>query len=102
MTGRCDEKMFIGISTEIIQDPISSLHLWRAVIGQAFKDAASQERHDKLPVTKWVLHDDFEIVCGLAQLEPQPIKKIISELLREHPVRAFVMCKELITELENI
>tara|TARA_E500000318_G_scaffold90393_1_gene88265 strand:- start:3354 stop:3572 length:219 start_codon:yes stop_codon:yes gene_type:complete len=72
------------------------------VIAQAFRDAASYHKHDRLPVARWLVHDDFEVVCGLARLEPQPIKKILAELINENPVRAFVMSKVLIQELDNL
>lgn len=65
-------------------------------------DAASPHKHDRLPITRWLLHDDFEVVCGMANLEPLAIKKILAELLHEHPIRAQVMSKVLIQQIESL
>jgi len=102
MTDKLKLSISFGTSTETTQDHTSALKLWRAVIAQAMVDASSGHKHDRLPVTRWLLHDDFEVVCGLAQLEPQPIRKILAELLHEHPIRAQVMSKVLVQQIESL
>ena len=94
--------MSTGTSIETTQDHTSALKLWRAVISQALIDAASEKKHFKIPVAKWLLTDDFEIVCGLARLNEHTIRRITAEILREHPIRAQILCKRLIDEIEEL
>lgn len=94
--------MSIGTSTEKDHDHSSALKLWKAVITQAVVDSYSDKRHDRLPVSRWLVNDDFETVCGLAQVEPYPIKKCLAEILKENgSIRAFVLGRKMIAELEQ-
>tara|TARA_E500000318_G_C3388734_1_gene145079 strand:+ start:37 stop:324 length:288 start_codon:yes stop_codon:yes gene_type:complete len=95
--------MSTGISTETIQDHSSSLKLWRAVLTQAVIDSYSAKRHYRLPVARWAVSDDFEIVCGMANMSHHTIRKCLAEVLGEQgSIRAEVIGKKIIAELEEI
>jgi hypothetical protein len=95
--------MFTGISIEIDHEQKSALRLWRAVINQAVADSFSEKRHDRVGVSRWLLSKDFETVCDFASFDPRVIKRCIAEILMENgSVRAEVLGKRMITELEEV
>jgi len=72
------------------------------VISQAFTDASSDKRHNRVAVATWLLCKDFETVCDLASLNHLVIKKVLATILAETPDRGQVICKRLITTIENL
>lgn len=72
------------------------------MISQALIDASSEKRHNRVPVARWLLTEDFEIVCGMANLHHYTIKKLFAQVLNETPVRAQVICKKLVDEIEQL
>jgi len=72
------------------------------VIALAILDASSEKRHFRVPVARWLLTDDFDTVCGLASLNPNTIRKIVSEIMSENPIRAQFMSKQLVEEIESL
>jgi hypothetical protein len=95
--------MSTGTSTETIQDHTSSLKLWRAVLIQAVIDSFSPKRHYRLPVARWAVSDDFETVCGMANMSHHTIRKCLAEVLSgQGSIRAEVIGKKMIAELEEI
>ena len=72
------------------------------MISQALYDAASEKRYNRVPVARWLLTEDFEIVCGMASLHPITIKKVFAQVLNETPIRAQVLCKKLVEQIEQL
>jgi len=69
--------------------------LWLHVVAQAVIDAASRDRAIRREVSDWIRHEDFEIVCGMAGIEPAYIGQLISALLRDrNRKRAFKKAME--------
>jgi hypothetical protein len=69
--------------------------LWLHVTAQAVIDAASRDRAIKREVAEWVKHEDFEIVCGMAGIEPSYVSHLISALLKDrNRKRAFKKAME--------
>lgn len=72
------------------------------MIALAILDASSEKRHFRIPVATWLLTDDFETVCGMANLNHNTIRKIVAEILSENPIRAQFMSKQLVEEIESL
>lgn len=102
MTDKSKRNTSTGDSTEKTQDHISALKLWRAVVSLAILDASSEKRHYRVPVARWLLSTDFDTVCDMANLNPNTIKRIISAILSENPIRAQYMSKHLVEEIEAL
>jgi hypothetical protein len=53
--------------------------MWRAVIDRALSDALMKgiNMRDKKRAFRWLFNDDpdFEIVCGLAEVEPDVVRR---------------------------
>jgi hypothetical protein len=53
--------------------------MWRAVIDRALSDAVMKgiNMRDKKRACRWLFNDDpdFEIVCGLADIEPDVVRR---------------------------
>jgi len=41
-------------------------------------------------------------VCGMANLNPNTIRKIVAQILSENPIRAQFMSKQLVEEIESL
>ena len=102
MTDKSKEKQSSGDWTESDLDPISALKLWRAVIALAIADSASGKKHLTLPIHAWIKSHDFDVVCGLANLQPEPLIKIIKELLAQEPIVAQSYSKKVIEQLTSL
>jgi hypothetical protein len=69
--------------------------LWLHVMAQAVIDATSRDRAIRKEVSDWIAHEDFEIVCGMAGLDPAHIRHAISALLKDrNRKRAFKKAME--------
>ena len=69
--------------------------LWLHVMAQAVIDATSRDRAIRKEVSDWISHEDFEIVCGMAGLDPAHIRYAISALLKDrNRKRAFKKAME--------
>lgn len=69
--------------------------LWLHVMAQAVIDATSRDRAIRKEVSDWIAHEDFEIVCGMAGLDPAHIRYAISALLKDrNRKRAFKKAME--------
>lgn len=69
--------------------------LWLHVMAQAVIDATSRDRAIRREVSDWIAHEDFEIVCGMAGLDPAHIRYAISALLKDrNRKRAFKKAME--------
>jgi len=101
-TGKSRRSILSGTSIETIHDPKSALRLWRAVISQAFADAASEKRHHRISVATWLLSRDFDTVCGLAMLNPVTVKKVTATILAETPERGQKIYKKLLITIDNL
>lgn len=102
MTDKSNEKQFNGDWIGNDLDPTSVLKLWRAVIALAIADSASGKKHLTLPVEAWIKSNDFDIVCGLARLQPEPLIKIIKELLSHESLVAQAYSKKVVEQLASL
>ncbi len=70
---------------ESMPDPVLQPErvLWLHVTAQAVIDAASKNKAIKREIAEWVEHEDFEIVCGSAGVDPVIIKALILKILRD-------------------
>jgi len=48
--------------------------LWRHVIERAVRDALSSEPREIGAVKRWLISEDFEIVCDAAQIGPEALR----------------------------
>lgn len=63
------------------------VHLWRAVIGQAFDDATSRSlnpevQRERPRARAWLLRggDDFNDICHMAMLDPDAVRDSADKL----------------------
>lgn len=69
--------------------------LWLHCVCQAVIDASSRDKAIRKDVSEWLRGEDFEIVCGMAGIEPAYISQLISALLRDrNRKRAFKKAME--------
>lgn len=69
--------------------------LWLHVTAQAVIDAASRDRAIRNEVADWLKDEDFEVVCGMAGLDPAHMSHLISALLKDrNRKRAFKKAME--------
>lgn len=69
--------------------------LFLHVVAQAVIDSASRDRAIRREVSDWLKDEDFEIVCGMAGIEPAYISQLISALLKDrNRKRAFKKAME--------
>lgn len=103
MTDKSNTRTSTGTSTEQIQDHSSALKLWRAVLIQAVRDASSPYSYDRVPVARWMMADDFDTVCGMAQLKTPVMSKILGHIIAEpDKIRAQVLGKILVQKIEQL
>lgn len=82
---------------ESMPDPILQPErvLWLHVTAQAVIDATSRDRAIRNEVAEWIEDEDFEVVCGMAGLDPAHMRHAISALLRDrNRKRAFKKAME--------
>lgn len=72
---------------KLMDDPDPTLQpervLWLHVIAQAMIDAASKDKEIKNEVRQWLLVEDFEIVCGMAGMQPEWVRHAINAILKD-------------------
>ncbi len=70
---------------ESMPDPVLQPErvLFLHVVAQSVIDAASKNKAIKREVALWIDHEDFEIVCGAAGVDPIIIKSLIIKILRD-------------------
>lgn len=82
---------------ESMPDPVLQPErvLWLHVTAQAVIDATSRDRAIRREVADWIDDEDFEVVCGMAGLDPAHMRHAISALLRDrNRKRAFKKAME--------
>lgn len=97
MTGKSNDASQRGTSTATIPEPSYELsrldrivtddnyepevRLWRTVVMQSVSDAADRTTDHYLEVAEWLLHEDFETVCDLAELASDKLRPLIKSVL---------------------
>jgi hypothetical protein len=71
-----------GASTEISPRSSSKYTLCRRVMCQAIKDAVYGSESEKRAVVRWLVSEDFQRICHLAEVNPEEWQVKIAELFR--------------------
>lgn len=82
---------------ESMPDPVLQPErvLWLHCVAQALIDAASRNKAIRTEVAGWVDTEDFEIVCGMAGVDPVHMSHAFDALLRDrNRKRAFKKAME--------
>lgn len=57
--------------------------LWLHVIAQALIDAASRDKEIRQEIIDWIDTEDFEVVCGMAGMQPSYVRHAANAILAE-------------------
>lgn len=76
-----------SVYTELftLPDPVwqPERSLWCSVIGQTIIDAASTDKEIRTEVREWLESEDFPVVCGMAGMRQDQVRKVLVEILSE-------------------
>lgn len=101
MTGKSNASSSSGVSTPKDQEPTSGYMLHRRVLSQAVKDAARGSEKEQAEVVRWLVSDDFPLICKGAGVKPEEWKVRIAELFRSPPGLRLYYAKKMIDELSQ-
>jgi hypothetical protein len=85
MTGRSERSIYTGVTAERSPDQLSECRLWKAVISQAIYDASLTDKRRREEVREWLDTPDFGVVCALAMLDDDAVRKEIQTTLAAEP-----------------
>ena len=79
MTGKSKKSIYAGGWIEATPEQLSECRLWRAVIAQSIYDLNKPDPKKRDEVVNWMESKDFDLVCSLALVEPDNVRKKLEE-----------------------
>ena len=79
MIGKSKSSIYSGGWTEATPEQLSECRLWRAVIAQSIYDLNKPDPKKRDEVVNWMESKDFDLVCSLALVEPDNVRKKLEE-----------------------
>lgn len=100
-TDKLNKSIYIGDWIERDQELMSECRLWKHVMCQAISDLYLGTAKEKLSVAEWIISDDYDQVCDMAELNASRLKKYLFEIANSKPIVARYLGEKLKKTIQN-